>query len=194
MINSTINFDVDIDLANRNDFLKHVDCIPASVIRDGKMTKHNTGVYFQKMPVMPLTGLAALDYKEAEQAGYLKVDFLNNHVYAGVKSPAHLDKLVEQEPLWDMLNYAEIIGQLFQINQHADLVIQHKPQTLEQLAQVLAIIRPAKRHLQGKSWEEIAQTVWEPAQDNSYFFKHSHAISYALVIVVQMNLLREQAA
>ena len=53
----------------------------------------------------------------------------------------------------------------------------------------MAIIRPAKRYLMHKDWEEIMKDVWVRPTDGSYFFKKSHAIAYAQAIVVQMNLI-----
>ena len=37
-----IDFDVDIDMGNRDDYLKLVNVTPASIEKDGKFTKHNT--------------------------------------------------------------------------------------------------------------------------------------------------------
>ena len=54
---------------------------------------------------------------------------------------------------------------------------------------ILAMIRPGKRYLVGKSWEQIEKEVW--VKTDEYFFKHSHAIGYALAIVVQLNLICE---
>jgi len=64
-----------------------------------------------------------------------------------------------------------------------------EPRTIEQLAAVLAIIRPAKRHLMHKQWVDIMKEVWVRPTDGSYFFKKSHAVAYAQAIVVQMNLM-----
>ena len=52
---------------------------------------------------------------------------------------------------------------------------------------ILAMIRPGKRYLVGNSWDIIEKEVWERTDD--YFFKKSHAIGYAMVIIVQLNLL-----
>jgi len=54
----------------------------------------------------------------------------------------------------------------------------------------LAVIRPGKRHLLGQSYSEIAKTIWDKNQDE-YVFKKSHAIAYAHLVVVHMNLLEE---
>ena len=62
-------------------------------------------------------------------------------------------------------------------------------ENIEQLAAVLAIIRPAKRGLMYKDWQDIMKEVWVRPTDGSYFFKKSHAVAYAQAIVVQMNLI-----
>jgi len=63
---------------------------------------------------------------------------------------------------------------------------------VEQLAAVLAMIRPAKRHLIGKTWTEIMKEVWTKPEGDEYYFKKAHAVSYAMAVVVHMNLLCEK--
>ena len=70
-----------------------------------------------------------------------------------------------------------------------NIVNKLEPKTIEQLAAVLAIIRPAKRGLMYKDWTDILKEVWTKPIDGSYFFKKSHAVAYAQAIVVQMNML-----
>lgn len=191
-MNTRIDFDVDIDMANREDFLRLVNHVPASIYNsEGTFSKHNTGVYFQTIPQFPLEGYSALDYETAEEEGWFKVDVLNNHVYKGVKDEAHLNLLMETEPMWQLLEHEEVVEQLFHIGNYYDLVQQYKPCSVEQLAMILAMIRPGKKHLIGKTWDEIEKEVWVKPNDDSYFFKKSHSIGYAMVIVVQLNLLVE---
>jgi len=97
------------------------------------------------------------------------------------------------EPLWDLLEHEEFVSQLFHISNYSNILAQYKPTSVEQLAMILAIIRPGKKHLIGKSWNEITKQVWVKPTDGSYYFKHSHAIAYAVAIVVQMNLICEKA-
>ena len=186
------DFDVDIDLADRSEILNILDHTPASILKDGKYTKHNSGVYLQNIPVMPLEGYSSIDHKRAETEGWFKVDFLNNGIYKGVRNEAHLDSLLAREPLWELLQHEEVVTQLFHVGNYSELLKEYKPNTIEQLAMILAIIRPAKRHLQGKPWSEVSDTVWERPLDGTYYFKKSHAISYAMVICVQLNLICEQ--
>ena len=186
-----IDFDVDIDMANRDDFLKLVNHTPASIEKDGKFTKHNTGVYFQNIPKFPLEGYSTIDHKQAEQEGWFKVDFLNNHVYENIIDEIHLNKLVDTEPMWELFEHKEIVEQLFHISNHFDIIQKHPPTSIEQLAMILAMIRPGKRHLVGKSWKVIEDNVWIKPNDGTYFFKKSHSYGYALAIIVQLNLLCE---
>ena len=66
-----------------------------------------------------------------------------------------------------------------------------EPKNIEQLAAVLAIIRPAKRGLMYKRWVDILKEVWVKPIDESYFFKKSHAVAYAHAVVIQMNLIKQ---
>jgi hypothetical protein len=52
----------------------------------------------------------------------------------------------------------------------------------------LAVIRPAKRHLIGQIWAEVAKSIWQKSEDE-YYFKRAHGIAYAHLVVVHMNLL-----
>ena len=182
--------DIDIDLKNRDDVLTKLKHIPASIISDS-VKKHNTGVYFHDMPYDPSTNLSTINYKEAEDLGYFKIDLLNVNIYEYVSNEAHLNRLLEREPDWDLLLHKEIVEQLFHIHDHYDIVAQMQPKSIDQLAMVLAIIRPAKRQLLGESWQTIQEQVWSKPKDNSYYFKKSHAVSYAYAIIVQLNSLCE---
>lgn len=183
--------DIDIDIGNRDTLLKLIKNTPAAIDRDGKWVKHNTGVYVTDIPTDPITGLATIDYAQAEDIGYVKLDILNQSVYEQVKDPAHLDRLLVTEPMWEMLNYKEFVEQVVHIGNHYD-IIQRMPEpvdTIPRMAMLLSIIRPAKRHLIGKTWKDVAKDVWIKPVDDSYYFKMSHAVSYAHLVKVHMNLL-----
>jgi DNA polymerase III alpha subunit len=96
------------------------------------------------------------------------------------------------EPLWDLLEQDDFVNLLFHVNGHGSILREMKPRTIEQLAAVLAVIRPAKRYLIGKDWEIVTKEVWVKPESDEYFFKKAHAVAYAHAIVVQMNLICEQ--
>lgn len=178
--------DIDIDFANREQVLKVLTHTPAMQLDNGVPRKHNTGVYFHNIPVNPFTGLATVDYKKAEELGWFKIDLLNVGIYSVFKNNEEIDQLLAREPVWELLEHDEVIQELFHISRHADIVKKHKPRSVEQLAMVLALIRPGKKHLIGKSWQEIEQEVWIK-DDNAYSFKRSHSYGYALAIILQLN-------
>ena len=181
--------DVDIDFFDRDGTLKLFKHAPASIIKDDKIEKHKTGVYFHAVPTHPVTGHSTLDYKKAEVRGYFKIDCLNVNIYKNIKSEQELVELMIQEPDWDMLKDPKVVDQLFHLNGHFNIVSKLEPKNIEQLAAVLAIIRPAKRGLMYKVWTDILKEVWIKPTAGSYFFKKSHAVAYAQAIVVQMNLM-----
>jgi hypothetical protein len=181
--------DVDLDFADREQVLRLLDVTPASILRDGKLIKHNTGVYATDIPVDPFSGSASLDYQAAEDRGYMKLDLLNVHVYKQVRDETHLVKLM-QEPDWTKLYDASICAQLIHINNHYDTLLKmpEPVDSIPRLAMFLAVIRPAKRHLIGKSWKEVAETVWDKVE-GEYAFKKSHSVAYSQLVVVNLNLL-----
>jgi hypothetical protein len=183
--------DIDIDFVDRDQALKLFDHIPASRQDNGKLVKHNTGVYLHAVPVDAVSGLCQLPYEQAEDEKYFKIDFLNVSIYKGVRDEEHLKQLMETEPLWDLLEQDDFVNLLFHVNGHGSILRQMKPTSIEQLASVLAIIRPAKRYLIGKDWNTVLSEVWTKPETGDYYFKKSHATAYAVAIVVQMNLICE---
>ncbi len=182
--------DIDIDFADRNLILEKIKHIPASIISvDNTYKKHNTGLYFHEVPVNPITGTCSFDTSEAEELGYFKIDFLNVGIYKDIKDEEHLIELMNQEPLWDLLEQDDFVNLLFHVNGHGSILREMKPKTIAQLAAVLAMIRPGKRYLIGKDWTTVMKEIWIRPTDNQYYFKKSHAIAYATAIVVQMNLI-----
>ena len=185
--------DIDIDFADRTTILEIIDHVPASMKDDnGIFKKHNSGVYCTSVPHNPLTGLSTIDYKEAEDRGYFKIDFLNAGVYKDIRNEEQLIQLMNQEPLWDLLEQTDFSNLLFHVNGHGSILKEMKPRSVEQLAAVLAMIRPAKRYLIGKEWPTVMAEVWTRPENDEYFFKKSHATAYALAIVVQMNFICEK--
>ena len=183
--------DVDIDLGNRDDILQHIEHIPAAMLKVTPQRKHATGVHVTDVPYDPENNMASIDYADAEERGYFKLDLLNVHVYSQVKSEEHLRSLM-REPNWNRLNSKSFVEKLIHLgNQFHNIVKMPEPiDSIPRLAMFLSIIRPGKKDLIGKTWKEIADTVWQKSADG-YSFKKSHSLAYAMLVVVHMNLLEE---
>jgi DNA polymerase III alpha subunit len=141
-----------------------------------------------------LTGLAAIPYKTAEELGYFKLDFLHVGVYDHFTSREEIQVLIKQEPDWTLLTIPSVVSKLFQISKHHALVSELKPRSVIELADCLALIRPQKRYLLKYYQEDREKTreflyKKEPGADG-YAFKKAHAIAYALVIVLELHLIK----
>lgn len=183
--------DIDIDFADRTKVLEVIKHIPASMKDGDNYKKHNTGIYCHEIPVNVLLEASSIDYKEAEDRGYFKIDFLNVGVYKDIKNEEHLTQLLNQEPLWELLEQDDFVNLLFHVNGHGSILREMKPKSIIQLAAVLAMIRPAKRYLIGKEWTTVMNEIWTRPEGDEYFFKKAHAVAYAAAVVVQMNLICE---
>ena len=186
-----VDTDVDIDVGDRDSVLSLVKHIHASMRNVNPVRRHPSGFYITDIPYDPVMDMAAIDYTEAEARGYFKIDLLNVFVYSLVKDEAHLVRLM-QEPDWTMLNDRNTVEQLIHLGNHYNS-IQKMPEPIDsipRLAMFLAAIRPSKKHLIGKTWKEVSQTIWEK-DSTGYSFKRSHSVSYAQLVVVHLNLLAE---
>lgn len=181
--------DIDIEVKDRNQVLQILDKHHiASIIRNNKLEKHNSGVYFCNVKHDILTNQCTLDHKVIEKEPYNipKIDLLHNKILQNFNSQEEINELLKIEPDWNMFKNKEIVSQLFQLSNHYDTIQKHLPTNIEQLAMILALIRPGKKHLIGKSWEEIEKEIW--IKNEGYHFKKSHAIAYAHILVLQLNL------
>jgi hypothetical protein len=186
--------DIDIDFPDRTLALNKLKHIVARLDDTGK--KHNTGVYIQSIPFDPVTNISTLDYKSAEDRGYFKIDFLNVGVYDKVKNKDHLLTLMNAEPLWSLLEQKDFCDLIFHVNGYHDLIARLKPRSIDELAMFIALLRPGKKYLipvvEQQGWNAIKDDIWIKTEE--YYFKHAHAIAYAHVVVVQMNLVCEELA
>jgi len=188
-----VTTDVDIDVVGRDKILEGIECVYGRIDRiDDKFEKHPTGVYFQNIPRDPTTNISTLDHRIANDYGYFKIDFLNVNMYENVRNEEHLLELINREPPWDFFQYEEITDKLFHLKGHSHLLKKFKPISVEDLAMILAIIRPSKAYLQKEGWDRIRREVWVKNDDEGYQFKRAHGISYAIAIIVNLHLLIEQ--
>ena len=182
--------DIDIDLPDRDAVLKLIRHVAARQEVDGRVRRHNSGIYVTDIPEDPVHGCAAIDYESAENRGYFKIDLLNMSVYSLVQSPEHYEQVLTQTPDWSRLwTDSAWASQLVHVGNYVDLLQQMKPDSIPRMAAFISIIRPGKAHLQRRPWAEVFASVWDGDASRGFVFKKSHAISYARLVALHMNLL-----
>ncbi len=185
--------DVDIDFKIDFDPLVYFkEAIRASMVKNKELIKHPAGAYFQSMPIDPVTDLAAIPYEQAEELGYFKIDFLHLSLLDCFENKQQIRTLLKKEPDWNLLQDRRAVSKLFQIHKHYDLLAEVKPKSVQELADCIALIRPGKRNLAKlyiKDPNTIRQELYRKPEDG-YYFKKSHAVAYALTIVLQLHLVK----
>ena len=182
--------DIDIDLADRDQLLRLIRTTPARQNSNSQARRHNSGVYVTDIPKDPVNGCAAIDYETAEQLGYFKIDLLNMSVYQLIRDQKHYDHMMAQEPPWIRLWTDPVWAQqLVHVGNYTDLLATMKPDSIPRMAAFISIIRPGKAHLQNKPWAEVFESVWDGDDSKGFVFKHAHAIGYAALVALHMNLL-----
>lgn len=182
--------DIDIDFADRESILKLIDSTPARQLHQGQVRRHNSGVYVTDIPYDPVNQCSAIDYETAEQRGYFKIDLLNMTVYNLIRSPEHYKQMQAQEPPWSQLwTDPEWARQLAHIGNYTELLKSMRPDSIPRMAAFISIIRPGKAHLQNRPWAEVFESVWDGDDSRGYTFKKAHAVSYAALVALHMNLI-----
>ena len=187
--------DIDIDLKTSfkpEDYFK--DGTRASRVENNLLRPHTAGFYFQTIPKDPLTNLAAIPFKEAEELGYFKMDFLHLSLLDDFESKEEIRALLAMEPDWTILETQENVEKLFQLRNQFDVVHTIKPKTVEDLCDCIAIFRPGKKHLlqhYNANKEFIRKELYKrPDDPDKFYFKQSHSMAYALNVVLQMHLIK----
>jgi hypothetical protein len=187
--------DIDIDLADRDQLLGLIHTTPARQIHQGQIRRHNSGVYPTDIPYDPVNDCAAIDYEQAEQLGYFKIDLLNMSVYQLIQSQEHYKNMLAQEPPWSRLwTDPDWAKNLVHVGNYADLLNKMRPDSIPRMAAFISIIRPGKAHLQNQPWDKVFESVWDGDSSRGFVFKKSHAISYASLVALHMNLLNQSDA
>jgi len=180
--------DIDIDFADREQILTLIPHVAARL--SGSNQRHNSGVYVTDIPRDPVNRCAAIDYRQAEERGYFKLDFLNMNVYQLIQDEHHYQLMLEREPPWSRLWQDPVWAQqLVHVGNYHDLLASMRPDSIPRMAALIAVIRPGKAHLQNRPWTEVFASVWDGDDSRGFVFKKSHSISYAQLVVLHMNLL-----
>lgn len=185
--------DLDIDCSNRDKILTYFEHIPASKLSDTSINPHGVGVYFCNIPKDELSGLASIDYKDAEEKyGFFKIDLLHNTTYDRYSKRTELYNDLKKPIKWELLKDEKFVSKLPHIGSYYNL-IQELPtiDSIEKLSMFISVIRPGKSRLietlkATNQWKSIEDVIWIK-EDTGYMYKKSHAISYALMITLHMR-------
>jgi hypothetical protein len=194
--------DIDIDFADdtaaKNIFRDQITL--ASIVEKEELIKHPVGVYFQAIPKDRITGLAAIPCihsgevprrDRAQELGYMKIDFLHVEFLRNFKNKQEIRELLKIPPDWSMLEHEEIVEQLFHLHNHFDIVHRVKPTSVDQLADILMLIRPKKVHLMDKYVKDPASVREElHTKREKSDLRRSHALPYAMLIVLNMHVIQ----
>ena len=183
--------DIDIDTNSSFNPLDHFPkAILASRVDKGELKKHQVGVYFQNIPIDPITGFAAIPYNISDQYDFFKIDMLHLSILDHFENKQQIKVLLKKQPNWKMLEDKTIVEKLFHIANHFDIINEVKPTSILELADCLALIRPGKRYLVKKYNADkynIRTILYK--KENASDYRKSHAVSYAATIVLQMHLI-----
>lgn len=183
--------DIDIDLSpNFSPEQLFNNIIKASKIEKDEIKKHNVGVYFQSIPTDDISNLAAIPYDMANDFGYYKIDMLHVNFLKMFESKDEIKALLKREPNWKLLEEREVVEKLFHLGKHFDVVYTIRPKSVLEIADCIAIIRPNKIKLLDKYNRNkilVRKELYTKREKSD--MRKSHAIAYALLVVLQLNLI-----
>jgi len=184
--------DIDIDIRpDVNPFKLFNLATKASMVQNGQLKPHPVGIYFQNIPKDRMTKLSAIPYEDAEQEGYFKIDMLNNNTLKLFSSKKEMDDLLDIEPDWKLLLERSNVDKLFHLTGHFDIVYAIKPTSVLEIADAIAFIRPMKEKILDKYLKNKKEHRKElyTIRDKSHM-KKAHALAYALLVVLQLHLIK----
>jgi len=187
-------FDIDIDVPSNTN--KASVGVRAAIHKDDQITPHPCGYYLMDVPVDPHTGLCAVDYETMERLGFQKLDLLSNRVYDGIQSKEELHRLMNKEPKWDLFLKEEYVRHLPHLNKHLDVLRQVQPKSVDELADVVSLIRPGKINLFDQYLQnpkKVRSNLYRKPRNGKAYFKKSHAYAYAYMIIVSLNKIEEMS-
>jgi DNA polymerase III alpha subunit len=80
------------------------------------------------------------------------------------------------------------------VGNYTGLLQSMQPNSIPRLAAFISIIRPGKAHLQNQPCPVVFQSVWDGDDSRGYVFKKAHALGYAALVALHMNLLNQAVA
>ena len=186
-----MSFDFDIDIDVQSSFKREGYGVRASIYNEDKkkLIPHPSGVFVDNMPEDPVTKLSAIPYDVGEAMGFVKVDLLSNTSYDRFRDKKEILECQERisEIDWSFIYDKDIMKTLPHIRDHQMMLKDLKPSSIDDLADVLALMRPGKLHLideYKENKESVRKRLYKKPQNGQVYFKKSHAYAYAMMICV----------
>ena len=178
--------DVDIDVGSN--FKPASNWVRASIIRDNKLIAHNSGYYIHNIKSIFPQKLSIISYDILDQTNISKVDFLHNTFYDNFNFRYEILDLIKRPVNWSLLTNELLVKKLMHVSNRYKEMQQFNINSVPELADFLALMRPGKIHLMQKYLKDkssVANELYAPC--DKYYFKKSHAYAYATLITVQMR-------
>lgn len=186
-----MSFDIDIDVAPHTQKTDYG--IRAIQINGNDIRLHPSGYYMKNgMCVDPETNAATIEYKDADNRGFIKIDLLTNISYENYNTKQDQRDAIEKEPNWDLFRDEGVVGMLPHIANHYELISRLDIRSIDDLADALALIRPAKASMIDDYLNNKVITrkqLYRKPTTGEYYFKKSHAYAYAIMIVGLLNTI-----
>lgn len=201
--------DVDLEVYDPSRFYgsyaKPFNGVRASKLEHGRMVYHASGLYFQHMPLSPnatkTRPMAAYPHAIAKSKGFMKIDLLSNrHLFwfgSGLRRrDAYLDLLSHPEFPWDRFVLESLYGKgmnpkIAQLAKWFRFARMYPPKSVDDISVLVALVRPGKKHLQGKSLDDVRAGIWQDDNGGSpdMVFKRPHAVATAMTVCLHMLCL-----
>lgn len=193
-----MSFDFDIDIDVQSSFKREGYGVRASIYNEDKkkLIPHPSGVFVDNMPDDPETKLSAIPYDIGEEMGFVKIDLLSNTSYDQFRNKKDILKCQERidEIDWGFVNDSEVLKKLPHIRDHQMMLKDLCPKSLDDLADVLALMRPGKLHLidsYKENKERTRKQLYKKPSNGQVYFKKSHAYAYAMMICVLLVKIQD---
>lgn len=187
------DFDVDIDVASNTEKEHYATRAIIYNKETMKIQPHPSGYFFTHNAFTDeVTGMCGIDYRDMINVlKYNKVDLLTNSSYDYFSSKDDLLLYYHMEPDWECFLNRKFVERLPHIKEHFDLVSAVQPESIHDLADILALMRPGKQHLIDdylNNKEKTRKNIFKIPKSGMYF-KKSHAYGYAAMIIAVANKL-----
>jgi hypothetical protein len=143
--------DIDIDFADRTAAMAALFTVPAMIDRDGKKHRPPLGRLLPKRARRSVHAAVRTRLQRSGREGLLQNRFSQPiGLPAGSEMRSTLSSFSTANPCGNCSMSPAMVEQLPHVHKHYDTVQSIAPKSIEDLAVVLALVRPGKKHLIGQ--------------------------------------------